>query len=101
VLDNGQADLSIVFTSDGELNTSDKYVILEDDEGFIPAGNPIWITTIADNEAAGPDYEATIEAVQEGLSLAVMQELNARVSIDKEEPAAVATDYLKNAGYIE
>jgi glycine betaine/choline ABC-type transport system substrate-binding protein len=30
-----------------------------------------------------------------------MQELNARVDIDKEEPAAVATPYLQESGYIE
>ena len=30
-----------------------------------------------------------------------MQELNARVDIDKQEPAAVATEYLKEDGYIQ
>jgi glycine betaine/choline ABC-type transport system substrate-binding protein len=30
-----------------------------------------------------------------------MQELNARVDIDKQEPAAVATQYLKEDGYIQ
>ena len=101
VLDNGDADLSIVYTSDGELANSDKYVILEDDQGLIPAGNPIFITTLKDNEAAGPDFESTIQTVQEGLKPEIMQELNARVSIDKEQPKDVAADYLKSAGYVE
>ena len=30
-----------------------------------------------------------------------MQELNARVDIDKEKPADVAADYLKEFGYTE
>jgi glycine betaine/choline ABC-type transport system substrate-binding protein len=30
-----------------------------------------------------------------------MQELNARVDIDKEDPADVATQYLKEDGYIQ
>jgi glycine betaine/choline ABC-type transport system substrate-binding protein len=30
----------------------------------------------------------------------IMQELNARVDIDKEEPADVAADYLKNFGFV-
>nr|MBA2522732.1 glycine/betaine ABC transporter substrate-binding protein [Solirubrobacterales bacterium] len=47
----------------------------------------------------GPDYQATIEKVQEGLSLEVMQELNARVDIDKEKPEDVAADYLSESGY--
>ncbi len=39
--------------------------------------------------------------VQQGLTLPVIQELNARVDIDKQEPAAVATEYLKEDGYIQ
>ena len=30
-----------------------------------------------------------------------MQELNARVSLDREKPEDVAADYLQSAGYIE
>ena len=30
-----------------------------------------------------------------------MQELNARVSLDREDPADVAADYLQQAGYTE
>jgi glycine betaine/choline ABC-type transport system substrate-binding protein len=30
-----------------------------------------------------------------------MQELNSRVDLDKETPAAVATQYLKEAGYLQ
>lgn len=101
VLDDGQADLSILFTSDANLATSDEYTLLEDDQGIFPAGNVIWITDQATVDEAGPDYQATIEKVQEGLSLEVMQELNSRVDIDKEEPAAVATQYLQESGYIE
>jgi glycine betaine/choline ABC-type transport system substrate-binding protein len=101
VLDDGQADLSILFTSDANLATGDKYTLLEDDMGIFPAGNVIWITDQATVDEAGPDYQATIEKVQEGLTLEVMQELNSRVDIDKDEPAAVATQYLQESGYIE
>ena len=102
VLDDGQADLSIVFTLDGELAASDKYVTLEDDQGVFPAaGNPAFVTDQATVDEAGPDYQETIELVQEGLTEEVMQELNARVDIDREEAAAVATQYLQEEGYIE
>ena len=43
----------------------------------------------------------TIETVQESLSLEVMQELNARVSLDREKPEDVAADYLSEAGYVQ
>jgi glycine betaine/choline ABC-type transport system substrate-binding protein len=48
-----------------------------------------------------PDFQATVEKVQEGLTLPVMQELNARVDLDREQPAAVATQYLQEEGYVE
>jgi glycine betaine/choline ABC-type transport system substrate-binding protein len=102
VLDKGQADASIVFTSDAQLGANpDKYVLLEDDKGIFPSGNVIWVTDQSTVDKAGPDYQATIQKVQQGLTLPVMQELNARVDIDKEDPAAVATQYLKEDGYIQ
>ena len=39
--------------------------------------------------------------MQQNLTLPVIQELNARVDIDKQEPAAVAHEYLKSAGLVE
>jgi glycine betaine/choline ABC-type transport system substrate-binding protein len=102
VLDSGQADLSILFTLDGELSASDDYVILEDDQNVFPAaGNPAFVTDQATVDNAGPDYQETIELVQGGLTNEVMQELSARVDIDREEASAVATQYLQEEGYIE
>ena len=86
VLDKGQADLSILFTSDAQLAANpDKYVLLQDDKGIFPSGNVIWVTDQSTVQKAGPDYQATIEKAQQGLTLPVMQELNARVDIDKQD----------------
>jgi glycine betaine/choline ABC-type transport system substrate-binding protein len=101
VLDKGDADLSILFTTDGQLAESDEYTILEDDQGLLPAGNVLFVTTQDAVDEAGPDYQETIEKVQESLTLEVMQELNARVSLDREKPEDVAADYLQEAGYIQ
>jgi glycine betaine/choline ABC-type transport system substrate-binding protein len=101
VLDKGDADLSILFTSDAQLANSNKYTILEDDKGLIPAGNVIFIADKQVAEQAGPDFGATIEKVQQNLTLPVIQELNSRVDIDKQEPAAVAHQYLKSSGYVK
>jgi glycine betaine/choline ABC-type transport system substrate-binding protein len=102
VLDKGQADASIVFTSDAQLSANpDKYVLLQDDKGIFPSGNVIWVTDQSTVQKAGPDYQATIEKVQKGLTLPVMQELNARVDIDKQDPGAVADEYLKETGYTQ
>jgi len=101
VLEKGQADLSILFTTDPQLSAeSDKFVILEDDKEVFPAGNIIFVTKKSVAEEAGPDFEKTILQVQEGLDLKVMQELDARVELEKETPKAAAKAYLESAGYI-
>jgi osmoprotectant transport system substrate-binding protein len=100
VLEKGQADLSILFTTDPQLSAEkDKFVILEDDKEVFPAGNVIFVTTQKANEEAGPDYEETILQVQEGLTLEVMQELDARVELERQTPKEAAASYLKSAGY--
>ena len=100
VLEKGQADLSILFTTDPQLSAeSDKFVILEDDKEVFPAGNVIFVTKKSTVEKAGPDYEGTILQVQEGLNLEVMQELDARVELEKQTPKEAAAAYLKSAGY--
>lgn len=100
VLEKGQADLSILFTTDPQLAAEkDKFTILEDDKHVFPAGNVIFVTTKPVVEEAGPDYEKTIVEVQKGLTLPVMQELDARVELEKQSPAKAAAAYLKEAGY--
>jgi osmoprotectant transport system substrate-binding protein len=102
VLEKGQADLSILFTTDPQLAAEkEKFVILEDDKHVFPAGNIIFVTKKKVAEEAGPDYEKTILNVQKGLTLPVVQELDARVELEKETPKAAATAYLEAAGYIE
>jgi osmoprotectant transport system substrate-binding protein len=100
VLENGQADLSILFTTDPQLSAEkDKFVILEDNHEVFPAGNIIFVSKASTAEKAGPDYEKTIVTVQSGLTLPVMQELDARVELEKQSPAKAAAAYLKEAGY--
>ena len=101
VLDDGEADLSILFTSDARLATSTKYAVLRDDKGLIPAGNVTFIVSKKVADAAGPDLAATIEKVQRNLTLPVMQELNSRVDLGRQPPAAVAHQYLASLGYVQ
>ncbi len=102
VLENHQADLSILFTTDPQLSAEkNKFVILEDDKHVFPAGNVIFVTKKATAEKAGPDYEKTILDVQKGLTLPVVQELDARVELEKQTPKEAAAAYLEAAGYVE
>ena len=88
VLDKGQADLSIIFTTDAQLSTRDDVVTLEDDKKVFPPGNVTFVASKKAADAAGPDLKTTVEKVQKGLTERVMQELNARVDVDREEPRA-------------
>ena len=102
VLDKGDADLSILFTTDAQLFTDpDTYTVLEDDKSVLPAGNVLFVARQETVDEAGEDFGTTIESVQENLTLEVMQELNARVDIDRQQEADVAHDYLVEFGYVE
>jgi osmoprotectant transport system substrate-binding protein len=99
VLTKGQADVSIVFTTDPQ-NKREGFVLLEDDKGMFPPYNSTLVVRNEVIEQAGPDLESTVEMVNEGLTDEVMQELNARVDLDKETPKDVATAYLEESGLV-
>jgi glycine betaine/choline ABC-type transport system substrate-binding protein len=100
LLDKGQTDVTEVFTTDGPLSTG-KYVLLEDDKHVFPPYNATLVVRDATIKSAGPDLAKVVNLVTTGLTTPVMQELNSRVDLDKQKPAAVATQYLKESGYIQ
>jgi glycine betaine/choline ABC-type transport system substrate-binding protein len=98
ILDNGDADIAFVFTTDGPLS-SGKYVVLDDDKHVFPPYNISFTIRDAAAKKLGPEGQKVITDVQKYMTAEVMQELNARVDIDKEEQSKVAADYLKNFGF--
>jgi osmoprotectant transport system substrate-binding protein len=94
VLKNGQADLSIVFTTDPEIKR-DHEVLLKDDKGMFPPYNSTFLVTDEVARKAGPDLRKVVDQVNKHLTADVMQELNARVTIDKDTPEQAAQAYLK------
>ncbi len=100
VLDSGQADVSIVYTTDGQI-AQGKETLLQDDKHMFPPYNVTLVFDQAKLSALGPDAGETIALVQKGLTTEAMQELNSRVDIDKQTPAQVAKDYLTESGYIK
>jgi len=99
VLDSGKADVSFIFTTDGEL-ASGRYVVLDDDEDFFPPYN---VTFVMRDEALariGPAGRKALEAVQAPLTAQVMRELNARVDVRGQTPGAAARAYLERSGFV-
>jgi osmoprotectant transport system substrate-binding protein len=99
VLTKGQADVSIVFTTDPQIKR-EGFVLLEDDQGMFPPYNSMLVVRDDVIKEAGPDLAATVALVNKGLTDEVMQELNARVDLDKETPEAVAGQYLEECGRV-
>jgi osmoprotectant transport system substrate-binding protein len=99
VLTSGKADVSIVFTTDPQIQREGE-VLLEDDKGMFPPQNSTLVMRKAVADAAGPDLAKTIQAIESQLTDENMQELNARVDLDGQKPADVAKAYLQETGLI-
>jgi osmoprotectant transport system substrate-binding protein len=100
VLSKGQADVSIVFTTDPQIKR-EGFVLLEDDKGMFPPYNSTLVVRDEVIDEAGPDLEKVVEQVNKGLTDEVMQELNARVDLDKKTPEQVAGEYLSESGLVQ
>jgi len=98
VLDQGEADVGFLFTTDAQLSTG-KYQTFEDDRNFFPPYN---VSLLMRNEALkklGPEAQQVVDRVQRPLTEPVMIELNSRVVLDKQEPEDVARQYLRAEGF--
>ena len=98
VLDNGDTDVAFVFTTDGPLS-SGKYVVLDDDKHVFPPYNITFAIRKSVADKLGAEGQKVITDVQKYMTAEVMQELNARVDLDKQERDKVAADYLKQFGF--
>jgi osmoprotectant transport system substrate-binding protein len=100
VLTKGQADVSIVFTTDPQIQR-EEFVLLEDDKGMFPPYNSTLVMRNEVAEQGGAALEELVAQVNEGLTAEAMQELNARVDLDKETPEEVAGAYLSETGLVQ
>ena len=100
VLTSGRADVSIVFTTDPQIKR-EEFVLLEDDKGMFPPYNSMLLMKQETADKAGGDLEKVISLVQPSLTDEAMQELNARVDLDKKDPEQVATEFLEETNLLE
>jgi osmoprotectant transport system substrate-binding protein len=99
VLENGRADVSIVFTTDPQIRRNHE-VLLTDDRGMFPPYNSTLVVRRAVAQRAGPDLERTIALINAQLTATNLQELNARVDLDRQPAAQVAREYLRQTGIV-
>jgi osmoprotectant transport system substrate-binding protein len=100
VLTKGQADVSIVFTTDPQIQR-ESFVLLEDDKDMFPPYNSTLVMRNEIAEQGGAAMEELVAMVNEGLNAEAMQELNARVDLDKKTPEEVAGEYLSETGLVQ
>ncbi|GAA4681979.1 glycine betaine ABC transporter substrate-binding protein [Nocardioides nanhaiensis] len=88
-----------VFTSDGRVSALD-LVVLEDDEGFFPLYNPSPVFTDDVYAEYGDELTEIFDPISAALTQEEMTALNERVSVDLEDPADVAEDWLSENDFI-
>lgn len=97
-LDRGQADIMMVFATDGKIKRYDLQV-LEDDQNFFPVYN-ICITIREEVLDEYPEIEEILKPIAE-LTDEVMQELNYQVDSTGLPEKLVAKNFLSENGYID
>lgn len=88
-----------VFTSDGRVTSLD-LTVLEDDKGFFPLYNPSPVFREEIYEQYGDELEQVFDPISAALTQEEMTTLNERVSVDLEQPADVAEDWLEEQGLV-
>ena len=92
---NGQLDITDAYTTDGELDVYD-LTILADDQGYFPRYEAVLLL----RDDLPPRVVELLLQLEQRLDEDIMRALNRRVAIDKESPAEVAADFLRDSGLV-
>jgi osmoprotectant transport system substrate-binding protein len=95
-LENGDIDVGRAFTTQGIIG-SKGWIFLEEDKPLIPAEN---IIPVIRDDALTPEIETALNDLSSKLTTEILTDLNARVDVDKEDPADVAEQFLTDEGII-
>lgn len=95
-LENGDIDVALVFSSQGQL-VDLGLVVLEEDQDLQPAEN---ILPVVRQDVLNDTVEAALDEVSAQLTTEELSELNKRVDVDKEDPEDVARDWLEEKGLV-
>ena len=98
-LDKGDVDSANVFSTDAQL-ASGKYTVLEDPKGVFGYQHVAMVMDQKKNDALGPEFFATIDAVSKLLTNDAMITMNKAVALDKQPEADVAKKFLQANGIL-
>lgn len=97
-IDQGQIDVMVIFTTDGQLSASD-VTVLEDDKQFYPSylcGNVVRSEVLQEH----PELEQIFEQVTGIISDGDMASMNYQVETEGREPEDVAEEFLESRGLL-
>lgn len=97
-IDQGQIDVMVIFTTDGQLSASD-VTVLEDDKQFYPSylcGNVVRSEVLQEH----PELEQIFEQVTGIISDRDMASMNYQVEAEGREPEDVAEEFLESRGLL-
>jgi osmoprotectant transport system substrate-binding protein len=95
-VNQGKVQVGLVFSSSGSVTAND-LVVLADDKDWQTAEN---ILPALHTPAVTEAITAALDSVSAVLTTDDLQALNAQVEIDREDPTAVATQYLASKGLL-
>lgn len=98
-LDEGQIDVMVVFTTDGQLSSSD-VVMLKDDKHFYPSylcGNVIRDEVLEEH----PELNSVFDKFTGLISDSDMAKMNYAVETKGMEPREVAEEFLRSRGLLK
>lgn len=97
-LAEGQIDVMVIFTTDGQLSATDA-VVLEDDKGLFPSylcGNVVRRETLESH----PELRAVLERLEGTVTDDDMAKMNYSVETEGHAPEDVAREYLEQKGLL-
>jgi osmoprotectant transport system substrate-binding protein len=95
-IESGAVDVGELFSLDPTITTKG-WVVLEDDKSLQPAGN---FFPLIRNEVLNDEVTSLLNGVSAAMTTDGMLALVGRVQVDKEDVAAVATDFLQQSGLL-
>lgn len=98
-LAQGEIDVMVIFTTDGQLAAADA-VVLEDDKQFYPSylcGNVVRRAVLEEH----PELETVLEKLAGTISDSDMAQMNYAVETEGREPRDVAADFLRSCGLLQ
>ena len=96
-LEDGRAQLAAAFTTDGQLSQS-RYALLRDPQNIFGFQNVTFVMRHRALAREGAAFAQTIDSVSAKLSTQALRVMNAAVVLDRQDPAAVARQFLAANG---